>query len=397
MNARTLAIVAVVTLAALAAAIGLNHTRKPATELRSEPLVPGLKDEVNAISKLSLIGAGNAPLVVLERKDAGWVVANRDGYPADSGKLREFVLKLADATVLEPKTASQDRYPAIGVEDVAAADAKGVRVEIDGPKTPVRLIVGTFNGAGGGGTFVRRADEAQSFLASGTLTPEKNPTEWLSRDLVDVPAAQIAEVTIEKAGKTLRVFKQDAAEENFRIADLPKGREASSPAAANPLASGLAGLRIDGARPASAAAAPASAVKARYAAFDGRVVEVTAWQADGKHYAQFAASLDEARADAHAEAAQAQAKAAQPAPADAAAAEGQPAADAERAAGDSAAAAADAAPDRAARLAAVRTEVEALQRRFAGWAFEIPAHKYASFDKSIDDLLKPADAKPAKK
>lgn len=394
MNAKTLGIVAVVTLAALAAAIGLNHTRKPATELRSEPLVPGLKDEVNAITKLSVIGAGNAPLVVLERKDAGWVVANRDGYPADSGKLREFVLKLADATVLEPKTANPDRYPAIGVEDVGAAGAKGVRVEIDGPKTPVRLIVGTFNGAGGG-TFVRRADEAQSFLASGTLTPEKNPTEWLSRDLADVPAAQIAEVTIDKAGKTLRVFKDDAAEENFRIADLPKGREPSSPAAANPLASGLAGLRIDGARPAAAAAAPDSALKARYVAFDGRVVEVTAWQADGKHYAQFAASLDEARADAQAEAAQAQAKPAQPA--DAAKPEGEPAADAKRAAGDAATSAADAAPDRAARLAAVRTEVETLQRRFAGWTFEIPAHKYASFDKSIDDLLKPADAKPARK
>ena len=115
MNARTLGIVAAVTLAALAAAIGLNHTRKPASELRSEPLVPGLKDEVNAITKLSVIGAGNAPLVVLERKDGGWVVTNRDGYPADSGKLREFVLKLADATVLEPKTANADRYPAIAI------------------------------------------------------------------------------------------------------------------------------------------------------------------------------------------------------------------------------------------------------------------------------------------
>lgn len=395
MNAKTLGIVAVVTLAALAAAIGLNHTRKPATELRSEPLVPGLKDEVNAITKLSVIGAGNAPLVVLERKDGGWVVANRDGYPADSGKLREFVLKLADATVLEPKTASADRYPAIGVEDVGAAGAKGVRVEIDGPKTPVRLIVGTFNGAGGGGTFVRRADEAQSFLASGTLTPEKNPTEWLSRDLADVPAAQIAEVTIDKAGKTLRVFKQDAAEENFRIADLPKGREPSSPAAANPLASGLAGLRIDGARPVAAAAAPESAIKARYVAFDGRVVDVTAWSADGKHYAQFAASLDEARAQAHAEAAQAQVKPAQPAAA--ATPEGQPAADAKTAGGDAAAPAADPAPDRATRLAAVKAEVETLQRRFAGWTFEIPAHKYASLDKSIDDLLEPAAPKPARK
>ncbi|ANB17579.1 Hypothetical protein I596_1554 [Dokdonella koreensis DS-123] len=389
MNAKTLGIIAAVTLAALAAAVGLNHSRKPATELRTSQLVPGLKEEINAISKVTLTGAGNQPIAVLERRDAGWVVASRDGYPADSGKLREFVLKLADATVLEPKTANKDRYATLGVEDVTAADAKGILVQIEGPKTPVHLIVGNYNGQGGGGTFVRGADEAQSWLASGTLTPDKNAGDWLSRDLADIPAAQIAEVTIDKGGKTLRVYKENASDPNFRIADLPKGREPSSDAVANAPASGLAGLRIDGVQKADAGAAPEQALKARFVAFDGRQVDVTAWEQGGKHYGQFTASLDEARAGAHIQAAQDTAKAEHEAAA------------AKAAAGDANAAAApppavaDPGKDREDRLAELKKQVGDLDRRFAGWTFELPAHKYASLDKSIDDLSKPVEAKPA--
>ena len=43
-------------------------------------------------------------------------------------------------------------------------------VSLDGLKQPVKLIVGNYNGAGGGGTFVRRDGEAQSLLVKGNLT-----------------------------------------------------------------------------------------------------------------------------------------------------------------------------------------------------------------------------------
>jgi hypothetical protein len=53
----------------------------------------------------------------------------------------------------------------------------------------------------------------------------------------------------------------------------------------------------------------------------------------------------------------------------------------------------DPAKDRQQRLAALEAEVTALNQRFAGWTFVLPANKFSNMDKAVDDLLKPAEAK----
>ena len=40
-------------------------------------------------------------------------------------------------------------------------------------------------------------------------------------------------------------------------------------------------------------------------------------------------------------------------------------------------------------LAAVQAEVDPINARLGGWRFQIPAFKYATIDKTIDDLLQP--------
>ena len=53
-------------------------------------------------------GGGNKAFVTLKRANDGWQVAERAGYAADIGKLRGFLLKLADATVIETKTVESE-------------------------------------------------------------------------------------------------------------------------------------------------------------------------------------------------------------------------------------------------------------------------------------------------
>jgi len=51
------------------------------------------------------------------------------------------------------------------------------------------------------------------------------------------------------------------------------------------------------------------------------------------------------------------------------------------------------AKDRQQRLAALDKEVAGLKQRFAGWTFVLPLNKFSNIDKSLDDLLKPVEAK----
>lgn len=394
MNQKTLIGLAAAAVVAIVAAIVLNHANAPRSENGTETstyVAPELRDHVNDVSKLVVRGAEGKTLATLERDAKGWSLMEKGGYAVDTGKLREFLLKLADAKNVEAKTSSKEKYAALGVEDVDAKDAKGLQVELDGLAQPFKLIVGNANPRGGG-TFVRRSGDAQSWLASGVLTVEKNAADWLKKDLVDIAATRIASVVITHAdGKVVRIAKDAEADANFKLTEVPKGREAGAEFALNGLASTLAGLRFDDVVPAKDAMPDDKALKARYAMFDGLLVDATAWEKDGKDYAQFVASLDVAQAGKSIAAAQAKAKsefdaatAAKPETAKDAKVVDEPI---------KPLAVSDPAKDRDDRLAALDKEVAELNARFSNWTYVLPAYKYANINKSLDDLLKPLEEK----
>jgi hypothetical protein len=414
MNRKSLIKLGVVTLVAVVAAFAINRSRQPVSEFshRATALVPGLDNHVNEVSRFVLTVAKGEKVVELVRGDKGWAVQERGGYPADVGKLRAYLLKLADASLIEQKTANPERHVDLGVEAVGDASAKGVEVRIEGLAEPVSFVAGNYN-AQGGGTYVRRSDEAQSWLADGNLIPERSPADWLRKELADIPAQRIASVEITPAeGKPLRVAKVSEQDSSYTIADIPKGREPSSEFAANGLAGVLADLRFEDVAPTASVAAPESATRVRYRTFDGIIVDATVWTVDEKHYATFAASLDDARVDAYIAGQQAAAQskskeeAANPgadaskepaseATADAAAPAAATAATTGQASG--AAAAVDPAKDREQRLASIKAEVERLNAAFAGWSFALPAYKSANMTKGMSDLLKPLEDATAKK
>ena len=411
MNAKTLYALIGAAIVALLAAVLINSSKKPQSDAaaQAQRLLPELHGHVNDISAITLTGAENKVLATLKRGADGWTVAEKADYPADVAKIREFLLKLDQATLIEQKTSNEKHYAELGVDDVKDKDAKGVQVELAGLDKPIKLIVGNFNGGGGGGTFVRRAGDPQSWLANGNLTVAKNTADWEKRDLTDIAAARLQLVTLTSPdGKILKAAKQQRTDANFKVADVPAGREASSDFVANSLGSVLSNLRADDAVPAKDMPPTEKVHKAQYAAFDGLVIDVTAWDKDGKDYAQFAAHLDTATANADIDKEQARARA------DYDAAIGAASKKAADEKGDAAKAAADvpkplavsdATKDRQDKLDALNKEIETLNKTFNGWTFVIPGYKFTDMSKTMDDMLKPLeqkkadakDAKPAKK
>ena len=404
MKTKTLYILAAVAVLALVVAVIMNRSSAPQSDVteQAKPLLPGLKEHVNDVSGITLIGAGNKTLLTLRRDKDGWVIAEKSNYPVDMTKVREFLLKLSQAKLLEQKTSNPKRYAELGVDEVKDNDAKGVLVDIAGLPQPSKLIIGNYNGGGGGGTFVRRDGDAQSWLANENLTVAKNASDWEKRDLADIAASRLRSASLTSAdGKTLNVYKYQPSDANFKIADLPKGREASSEFAANNLGSVLANLRADDVAAAKDVPLADKPNKAQYATFDGVHVDATLWQKDNKDYAQFTASLDTDAANADIARAQAKAKADYDAAIaaakktdDAKSAETKPeTAEAKPAEPPKPLAVSDPAKDRQERLDALNGEVAALNKTFAGWTFTLPTFKYADMTKSMDDMLKPLETK----
>ena len=425
MNTKRFPIIAGIAIVAIAIAAFLVLRRAPEAEgsLVGGPVIAGLADKLNDVSTVRFVKAGETTLLTLQREGKGWAVVERDGYPADDAKVRLALINLGETKVLEPKTANPERYAQLGVQDVDAADATGTRVELSGEGIDSKLVVGHPVAQGGEGTYVRRVGEAASLLATGNLVPDPEIGQWLKREITDIPSSRIREIELRQGeARPLRVFKNAPEDANFIVADIPRGREVQSEVVANGLGSMLAGLTLEDV--AKADVAPSSDLvqhDAVYRLFDGTVITMQGWQetdgADGnpgKAYATFTASLDEDQARtaivADVEREQATAAAEASAPVDSGAVPGEAAVDVdasastdERQATSGAAvndaeanpttpeAKVDVEAETDKRLADLREEVDAMNARLGGWRFELPAYKFANVDKSLEDMLKPAN------
>jgi hypothetical protein len=387
MNSKTLIGLGVAAAVAVAIAAGISASRKPVAESAGGggDVVPGLAAHINDVRRISLTGSGQKRIATLTKTDNGWTLEEKGGYRADAGKVREYLLKLSQSQLTEPKTSNEARYAEIGVNDVGAADAKGLLVAFEGLPQPAQLIVGIANPRGDS-TYVRRAGDKQSWLAKGSLIPDRTAASWLDRSIVDLPATRVREIAWTRAdGKSVRVVKSKREDVNYTVADLPKGRELSSEFAANTQGTSLAGLNFDDVIAAAEASPPADGkvYRATFASFDGLVVDMTGWKKDEKFYAQFRTRKDEAAFDASVAAAavgtKPDAKPETPVV---------PSGEA-----TAAAAASDPPQDKAALAAKLDAEVATLAKRFDGWTFVLPAYKAANFDKSVEDFLKPPAGK----
>jgi len=408
MNPKTLSYLIGAAAIALGAAVAINLSNRPRSDAaeQARPLLPQLHGHVNDVSSITFTAADNRVLATLRRGADGWNVLEKSGYPADLPKIREFLLKLDQATLLEQKTSNPKRYAELGVGDVKDKDAGGILVDIAGLAQPTRFIIGNYNGGGGGGTFVRLDGDAQSWLAKGNLTVDKNTADWERRDLTDIASTRLASVTLTNPdGKQLKVYKDQPGDANFKVADVPKGRETSSEFAANGLGSTLAGLKADDVFPAKDMAPPEKVYKADYAAFDGLNVNLVGWEKDGKDYVQLGARLDSAAANAQIDKDQAKAKADYDAAVQAA---NQKVAEEKSTTGTQADANAksasavetakplavsDPAKDRQQKLDVLNKEAADLDKAFKGWTFVLPSFKFGNITKSMDDMLKPLETK----
>lgn len=404
MNLQRVVILGVVAVALLAGALWYSSARRPSQNAGAQaPLVAGLTERLNTIEEVRIVGAGDARLATLQRGEAGWTLAERGGYPVDTAKLRELLLGLAEARRLEAKTRNPELHDRLGVEDVARADAGGVRLEIDGGGPPLRLIIGQ-NVTRGSGTYVREADDPQSWQVDRNLAVEKNPANWLQRDLLDIDSARIAEVEVRPVGGApVKISRSGDSAGDFVLAELPRGREPASEFVADATAGLLSSLRIDDVAAADAVEPdPATRRATRFDTREGLRIDMSSWLADGKTYARFEATLDDARAQAWIAGQQAEAQrewASRQQALDAGNATATAAADADadaEAARDDAELAAlpplavsDPEADRAQRLQALQDEVTALKARFDGWVFVLPTFKAANLNRDLEAYLKP--------
>lgn len=354
MNSRTFLIM----IAAILVMIALFYTTPSDYDgVDQHLLLPDLKAGINDVDKITITTANNEFVATLQRGDAQWTVTERSGFPANVGKIRRNLIALAEAEIVEAKTADPALYDRLGVQDLDQADASGTRIDISGPAQSISLIVGE-TGVHGTMAYIREVGSDQSFLVSADLDLGSNMVDWVNKDLVNIPPTEVHAVTIRHPdGNSLRIEKSTREATGFTVLEIPDDRELSYASIANPIGGVLTTLTLDDVETATALdLSEIDPVVARFETFDGLVIETDAYQLDDGIKVIFRFTADQALANSFIET-------------------------------DDSSPEADSEADATAFSSTV-TKAEELNAKLGPWVFTLPSFKSDQLVKKMEDLLK---------
>jgi hypothetical protein len=253
------------------------------------PLFPDLRSVANDIDQVTVSLAGSPPLTI-RRSGDDWTVPNRDDYPANVAAVREVLLAMTEAAVVEAKTANPALHSQLGVDAPTTANSKAVLVSAETGDRSFELIFG--NVAQGSYRYARIADQDQSWLIDRNPEIPANTGEWLDKDIIDLDSSQMRSVTIAHPdGEIIAISKAAEADTNFDVADVPEGRQLTYSTVANGIAGALNDLDLDDVRAATGNAS--EAVETTFETFDGiRIVARTTKEDDGSWLSLDVATVD---------------------------------------------------------------------------------------------------------
>lgn len=300
-----LAIAAV--LAVLAAVASQPGDTGPSAEAADEPVLPSLdRQTLDAVDGLAVTAAGAE--ATLERGEAGWTVAQLDGYPADQARLERALVQLSELVKKEPKTAEDAFYGRLDLQDPSASDSNALKATVrqDG-ETVAAVIKGKSYEPGFGGTpgvYVRRPDGERAWLAAGSLNAlSAQPTTWVDAQIADIQAGKLAEIELRGGPRGEPLVFERGEGEGARL--QPAGDVAvNNRSPLETAASGLATLELQDVQARSNLAAGSGDVAARYVTQDGLAVAVDHRTVEGQHWITLSAQTGDAASDSAAERAQ---------------------------------------------------------------------------------------------
>lgn len=346
---RNLAILAGVALLTIVAAVlGVLH-QAGFSERRERPelFFPSLADHVRQIAHIR-IRSKDGTVDVVFKPEKTWVVANKDDYPASHEQVRATVIAMATLTQLEKKTDRADWLPYVDLTSPEhGGSGKEITILDDKGHVMASIITGKAvdigDPEGAIGLFVRRPGETQSWLARAAIEPKGDLSDWLEKEVMTIDRARIAEAVVDPlSGPSYTVHRDKPSDADFKLNDIPKGRELSYDAAPDTVAAAVVDFAFEDVKPARNFDFMDSAHTARVVTktFDGLVVTVNVIQQGTDYWATVSAD------------------------------------------GTS--------PD-------ARNEARQIDDRASGWAYKLPAFKGQQFMTPLESLLKPkgAPATPA--
>lgn len=350
---------AVITVIAILALVFVSQDGLKETATVDGLLLPAISERINDVDRVEIVAAGSVVVATMHKTETGWQLEQMAGYHADWGKLQTLLAALAQARVVAAKTGKPEYYAHLGVEDIASESATGILLNIGIGEQAYGILIGK-QAQGTQGQYVRLQNRAASAEIDRRLDVSRQLLDWVDVTIIDVNAAEVAEVEIiHPGGGRVLVMRISADQTDFDLAGLAADREIKSSWAVNALGSALSLLDMESVRTAGGFEWD-DAVRMRLLMFSGVEIIADLIESEGLYLLRLTAS--------------------------------HPAADVvnRQASENSVSGEQQAIEKRAAEDIAAR--VTRINQRVDGWVYAISKRKYETMVSKPEDLLKPQES-----
>lgn len=324
-----------------------------------KPLFPGLMPRLNEIEMVQLENATGR--FALKKTKTGWTVPDKFDYPADADKVHKLLLGAAGLTRVEPKTQNPALYSQLGLAATGDEASKAVsyRLESSDASAIATLTVGNSAPAKGDPElsefYVRVPDDPKVWLVEGKLPRGNTLIEWVQSLVVGVDRSRVREVQVKhESGEVVRVVREVAAKDEFRLPNAPASKTVDAQWKLNDIGRLFSNLELEDVRPRDQAMIqdePAYVVTMR--TFDGLEIRMQVFESGDRALGILQAEFVPAQLATEAKL--------------------ETLADATESLGS---------------VEEVRAEVAALNARWDGWAYVLPAFKVDAMARTQSELLK---------
>ncbi len=250
-------------------------------------ILPKLQTVLNDVSELQVIGANNQTLSTLQRLQDGWTVKERNQYPADISKIRSVLLSLAEAKIVEQKTANPDLYVKLGVESVNQIDAQGVEAVVSYSGQTSNLIIGKPGPQINKSRYVRPANSDVSWLIDRKIDLKHEPAYWLRKNILSVEPNDVAGVTILlEDGSKLEISNKGDEENTFEVINLTDPTSQAIEAELHQVTNALSSFQMLDVVEKNAFEDAESTMKVNYQLKSGVNVHLTAYEVEEERFAE---------------------------------------------------------------------------------------------------------------
>jgi len=160
--------------------------------------------------------------MTLTRQSAGFVVDDKDGYPAVAEKINELIAACMDIRTAGLVTDSKENHKALGIdEENAEVVARFLRPD---SSLLTGIIVGKTKGKDKG-TYVRRIDEDKVYLTLETPPISTTAMYYIDQQLVKANRFQTETVTVKNSDETYTLKSLDFAGTKIKLENMPADKQ----------------------------------------------------------------------------------------------------------------------------------------------------------------------------